>query len=109
MRATRVQRARNVRVQRARDVRGAGRSGEISPASIPTLTPNQMAGKDKIEQKKANWQEATFQDQVSLPGHVTHLTRLRVWLRVSPGRTGRPPPPSLPPVRTGHVSPHLPS
>jgi len=57
------------------------RSGEISPASIPTLTPNQMAGKDKIEQKKANWQEATFQDQVS---RVTHLTRLRVWLRDPP-------------------------
>jgi hypothetical protein len=37
------------------------KQGEITPEQIPTLTAQQMAGKDKIEQKKANMEAKIFQ------------------------------------------------
>ena len=38
--------------------------GEIQPEQIATLSSSQMAGRDKIEQKKANMEAKIFQDKV---------------------------------------------
>jgi len=39
-------------------------TGEIPVYCMPTLNSTQMAGREKIEMKKANWEAATFQDQM---------------------------------------------
>jgi len=46
-------------------------SGEIGADCIPQLTANQMAGKAKIEEKKANYDEAVFQNQMHITANQT--------------------------------------
>mmetsp|Transcript_39059 Transcript_39059/g.91222 ORF Transcript_39059/g.91222 Transcript_39059/m.91222 type:complete len:301 (+) Transcript_39059:89-991(+) len=47
-----------------KDFRRLVLTGEIPVDCIPTLNSTQMAGREKIEMKKANWEAATFQDQM---------------------------------------------
>eukprot|EP00802_Teleaulax_amphioxeia_P021434 Tamp_21791.p1 GENE.Tamp_21791~~Tamp_21791.p1 ORF type:complete len:351 (-),score=93.53 Tamp_21791:71-1033(-) len=47
-----------------KDFRRLVLSGEITAEQIPCLTSQQMAGKDKIEQKKANMEAKIFQDKM---------------------------------------------
>jgi len=47
-----------------KDFRNDVVSGDIPVECMPKLNSTQMAGREKIELKKANWEAATFQDQM---------------------------------------------